>query len=94
MKRSFWLALSIAPILGALAGCARSDSLMPVVSARDASQAAGRDGGPASVNLNGVAWSGSQFIAVGGMSGAGVIVTSPDGTTWTSPNTEPDAMRL
>ena len=31
--------------------------------------------------LNGVAWSGTQFVAVGS---GGTILTSPDGTTWTS----------
>ena len=32
-------------------------------------------------NLNGVAWSGTQFVAVGE---GGTILTSPDGVTWTS----------
>lgn len=32
-------------------------------------------------NLNGVVWSGTQFVAVGE---AGTVLTSPDGVTWTS----------
>ena len=36
-------------------------------------------------SLNGITWSGSQFVAVGhdNSTGAGAILTSPDGITWT-----------
>ncbi|HYS58534.1 MAG TPA: hypothetical protein VEM34_10385 [Burkholderiales bacterium] len=34
--------------------------------------------------FSGVIWSGTQFVAVGGNSGGGSILTSPDGITWTS----------
>jgi len=33
--------------------------------------------------LSAVIWSGTQFVAVGGNSGGGSILTSPDGITWT-----------
>jgi hypothetical protein len=35
-------------------------------------------------SLNGVTWSGTQFVAVGGVNGAGTILTSPDGVSWTA----------
>ncbi len=34
--------------------------------------------------FSGVIWSGTQFVAVGGNSGGGSVLTSPDGITWTS----------
>lgn len=37
----------------------------------------------ASYQLNGVAWSGTQFVSVGHGSGGGTILTSPDGVVWT-----------
>jgi len=35
--------------------------------------------------VSGVAWCGTQFVAVGGMAGVGgIVITSHDGTAWTA----------
>ena len=58
-----------------------------------ASQGVDQSGGQGNGFL-GVAWSGTQFVAVGGVHpGSALAVTSPDGITWTPhPVTDPDVL--